>query len=103
IDRAQYLRRLRGAARERRALLLQGPPSVEARVVERAADLLERQAQLAADQYLLQPQQIVVGVEPIARRGPTARSEQADRVVVVQRGTRHAALVRDFLHLIMTS
>jgi hypothetical protein len=73
-DRLNHRGRLLGAARRRLALLLQRTSSVEVRVVERAADVLERQPELAADQDLLQAQQIVVGVEPVARRRPRVRA-----------------------------
>jgi hypothetical protein len=72
-----------------------------ARVVERPADVLEGQPELAADQDLLQTQQIIGVVEPVAGGRAEARVQQADRVVVMKRPDRQAAELGDFLDLIV--
>jgi ubiquinone/menaquinone biosynthesis C-methylase UbiE len=71
-------------------LLAQRRGPVEAVVVEHVGDLVEREAQLAEEQDLLQAQHVAVLVEPVARRRPRRRPDQADLVVVVQQAHRHA-------------
>ncbi len=69
---------------------------VDGRVVEQRGDLLEREAELAVGEYLLQSLQVVVAVVPVARGGAPARRDQADLVVVVQRPHRHPRCAGDF-------
>lgn len=49
-----------------RPLLRERAPAVEARVVERSPDRLERHPELATDEDLLQAQEILVVVEAVA-------------------------------------
>lgn len=54
------------------------------RVVEQGRDLLQRKAELAVEQDLLQPVEVGVLVAPVTRVAAPAGDEQADVVVVVQ-------------------
>jgi hypothetical protein len=74
--------------------------SIEPRVVERPPDLFQRETELAADQDLLQPEQIGIGVQAIAGPRPSAGHEQPDGVVMMQRADRDAREPGDVLHLI---
>jgi len=73
-------------------------PVVEAGVVERAADLLQREAQLAAEEDLQQTQEVVLVVDQVAGLGALLGDEEADLVVVVERADRHADDPRDLAH-----
>ena len=68
---------------------------VRVRVVEQGRDLLWREAELPADQDLLQPVEVGLAVAPVARVTALARDEQADGVVVVQRAHGDAGEARD--------
>jgi hypothetical protein len=97
------LARTLGSRGELRALREQSLAAIKVRVVERAANRFERQTELAADDDLLQAQQVIVAIEPVARLTAPARREQPHRVVVMQGANRYAAQRGDFLHLIHTS
>src|SRR5258706_14072789 len=56
----------------------------------------ERQPELSADQDLLQAQQIVVVVQPIACGITPTRRQQTELVVVMQRADRHTGERRYF-------
>ena len=66
--------------------------------VEQGRDLVERQLEPSVDHDLLEPCEVLVGVEPVARPRALARDEQTDLVVVVQRAHRHAEEVGDLPH-----
>jgi hypothetical protein len=73
---------------------------IEPGVVERPPDLFQRETEFAPDQDLLQPQQIGIGVEAIARRCSATGHEQADGVVMMQRANGDAREPGDVLHLV---
>ena len=66
--------------------------------VEQRADLLEREPQPPVHDDVLEPFEILRGVEPVARRRAFAGMQQPDLVVVVQRSHRHAELIGHLPH-----
>ena len=90
-------------AAELGALRTQRLPSIELRIVERATNRFERQPELAADQDLLQPQQILIVVESIARSAARVGTSNPKRVVVMQRADREPREARDVCDLISAS
>src|SRR5690606_31019736 len=89
-------------AYELEALGRERATQVELGVVERPTDLLERQPERAADEDLLQPQKILLLVQPIPRARALRRHEQAQRVIMMQRPHGDARERGDFLDAIAT-
>jgi hypothetical protein len=71
---------------------------VEVGVVEDRGDGVEADADLAVAEDLLQPRQVVVAVDAVARSTAVARAQQSDLVVVVQRAHGDAGHPRHFSH-----
>jgi len=80
---------------EQRALTPQVRQRVHGRIVEEGRDLLEREAELAVQQYPMQTFDVGAGVVAVAGTAARARPEQADLVVVVQRPHAHSDQLGD--------
>ena len=89
IDGRDEVTHLVQPGHDRRPLPAQVRLDVRVRVVEQRPDLLEREPQPSVDHDVPEPLQVVVGVDPVARRRPV-RADQPDLVVVVQGAHRHA-------------
>ena len=63
--------------------------------VEQRGDLVQRKTELAVEQQLLQPLEVVGVVSPITGLGPGAGSQQPDLVVVMKGPHRHVRHRRD--------
>jgi hypothetical protein len=72
----------------------QGGGRVEAGIVQRGLDVAQGRLQLAVEQDLLQPQQVVPAVVAIAVAADGAWPQQPQGVVVVQRPHRNARQLR---------
>ena len=88
VREAQLLVDPRDVAAQRR-------PRVLALTQQRGADLLEREAHAAQGEDPVEPADVGVAVEAVARLRALRRHEQADRVVVVQRAYGQACGLRD--------
>ena len=66
------------------------------RIVERTCDLAERQTEPAEQADAVEPFDIRLRVEPMARVAPFRSDEQADLLVVVQRADGQTGRCRDF-------
>jgi hypothetical protein len=71
---------------------------VEAGVVEGAADLLQREAELAAEEDLLQAQQVVLVSDAVAGLRARVGDEKPDVVVAMKRAHRDARDPGDLAH-----
>ena len=82
------------------AVAMRGQPcgAVRARGVQHAGDLGEAHVELAQDQDLLQPQELVPPVVAVAVGAHVLGLEEPDRVVVMQRAHRHAGKTRQVIH-----
>src|SRR3546814_10706089 len=67
------------------AVLTQRGQRVECGIVEHGGDLGQRQAELAIEEDLLQPQQFLLAVIAIAVGTDMAGLQQADRIIMMQR------------------
>ena len=74
VHRAQHLTERASLRFDSAPLFDERPPLVEARIVQRPLDLVEREPKLALDQELLQPQQVGIGVEPVAGLGASCHA-----------------------------
>jgi hypothetical protein len=71
-------------------LVEQGGLLVKARVIQRSPDFFERKTEFSADEDLLQPKQVSVGVKPVPGRCPGLGHEKPDGIVVMQRADGNA-------------
>src|SRR3546814_18796178 len=67
------------------AVLTQRGQRVECGIVEHGGDLGQRQAELAIEEALLQPQQFLLAVIAIAVGTDMSWPQQADRIIMMQR------------------
>ncbi|MEI9850030.1 MAG: hypothetical protein WDN24_03160 [Sphingomonas sp.] len=65
--------------------------------VEQLPDRVERHAQLAVEEDVLQAQQLLAAVVTVPVPADERRLEQADRVIMMQRAHRHAGEARELL------
>ena len=72
------------------------PQAIVVGVVQQRRDLREREAERSQDQDLLQPREVVVGVQPVAGLRSLAGRQQAELVVVVERAHGDARELGDF-------
>ena len=79
-------------------LLVERPFQVKVRAVENCSYVGERELQLPEEHDLLQPRQVFVAVEPVARLAAGAWPKQTSLVVVVQRPHAHVRELADFMH-----
>src|SRR5262249_36723112 len=82
---------------ELRSLGKERGASVEAGVVERSSDLLERKPELASNEDLLEAKEVSFAVQPIPGRAPRAGREEPDVVVVMKRPDRDPGERRELL------
>ena len=94
--------RLLGALFELGSLRQERLAPIEIGLAERAADLFQGEPELAAEQDLLQTQQIVIVVEPVAGVGASDRHQQLDLVVVMESPHRNAGDFGDLFDQVRT-
>ena len=97
VDRPQLGLGALALGREALAVLPQQRLPVEPGLVEHPANPLERKAELPEQKNLLQAQEVVISVEPIARVRARGRPHESDRVVVVERPDGDPGELRDLL------
>src|SRR5690606_21457103 len=79
------------------AMCVLGRDRIEGWIIENVANLLQRHAELAVEQDLLQPQQLRLAVDAVTAGRARLRPEQADLIVVMQRPDTDAGEPRELL------
>src|SRR5688572_12069549 len=82
------------------SLVEQGSLPVKARVIQRSADFFERKTEFSADEDLLQPKQVSVGVKAVPGSCPGLGHEKPDGIVMMQRADGNAGQLSHIFDLI---
>jgi hypothetical protein len=85
------------------AMGAKGHFAVELRRAQHPTDVVQRKAELAVEQDLLQPQQLLATVIAVAIRANAGRLEEADLVIVVECPDRDSGQFRYLLDRIVTN